>query len=223
LQVVVEEKFGVTLVVGAIWSVAELVLVRVMVRCVAVGPETLVNVRAVGLSEMPGSGLLKPVRSAVTGDDEVGMVRVPVKGPVVVGAKVMLRKQEALGARSPVQIWLPVGNVVGSARVKLPVVVGAERLTVAEVRLVRVKRVGALVLWTGIGPKSCGLGVRMRPERDCPVPVRVRGEGVPEVLEVRMRVAVSGPVAEGLNCTPSQQLVQGPVKVVAKAEEGGAP
>src|ERR1700733_8352585 len=113
--------------------------------------------------------------------------------------------------------------MAGSARGKLPVMVGVERLTVAVVRLVRVKRVGALMLWTGMGPKSCGLGVRMRPERDCPVPVSVRGDGAPEVLEVRVRFAVSGPVAEGLNWTPSQQLMQGPVKLEAKAEEGGAP
>ena len=46
--------------------------------------------------------------------------------------------------------------------------------------------------------------------------------GVPEV-EVRVRVAVWGPVVEGVNWTPSQQLVQGPVKVVRKAEVGGAP
>ena len=56
-----------------------------------------------------------------------------------------------------------------------------------------------------------------------PVPVRVKGEGVPEVVEVRVMVAVWGPAVEGVNCTPSQQLVQGPVKVVAKAEVGGAP
>jgi len=78
---------------------------------------------------------------------------------------------------------------VESARVKLAVVVGAVRVTVAGVRLVRVKRMGALVLWTGTVPKSCVIGVRMRPVRGRPVPVRVKGEGVPELVEVRMRVA----------------------------------
>jgi hypothetical protein len=151
------------------------------------------------------------------------MARVPVRRPVVVGVKMRLRKQEALGARLPVQAWPPVGERVGSAKAKLPVVVGVERETVVGVRFVSVKRVGALVLWTGIGPKSCWLGVRTRPVRAWPVPVSVKGEGVPEVLEVRVRVAVSGPMAEGLNWTPSQQLVQEPVKVVAKAELGGAP
>jgi hypothetical protein len=65
LQVVVEEKLGVALVGVAIWRVAELVLVRVMVCCVAVVawfPEgTLLKMRAVGLRARPGSGLPKPV------------------------------------------------------------------------------------------------------------------------------------------------------------------
>jgi len=43
-----------------------------------------------------------------------------------------------------------------------------------EVRLVRVKRVGALVLWTGTVPKSCVIGVRIRPRSGKPVPVRLR-------------------------------------------------
>jgi hypothetical protein len=107
--------------------------------------------------------------------------------------------------------------------VKLPVVDGVERETAAEVRLVRVRRTGALVLWMGMGPKSCVSGVSRRPVRGRPVPVRVKGEGVPEVVEDRVRVAVWGPAVEGVNWTPSQQLVQGPVKVEAKAEVGGAP
>jgi hypothetical protein len=109
----------------------------------------------------------------------------------------------------------------GLATEKLPVVVGALRETLVEVRLVRVKRVGAVMLWTGMGPKSCVGGVRMRPVRGRPVPVRVKGEGGPEVVEVRVRVAVWGPVVEGVNWTASQQLVQGPVKVEVKAEVGG--
>jgi hypothetical protein len=113
--------------------------------------------------------------------------------------------------------------VVESARVKLPVVVGVVRDTVVAVRLVRVKRMGALALWTVMGPKSCVSGVSRRPVRGRPVPVRVKGEGVPEVVEERVSVAVWGPAVEGVNWTPSQQLVQGPVKVEAKAEVAGAP
>src|SRR5277367_6409882 len=63
----------------------------------------------------------------------------------------------------------------------------------------------------------------MRPVSARPVPVRVSGAGVPEVLEESVTDAVWGPGAEGVNCTPSQQLVQVPVKVVRKAEVGGWP
>src|SRR6266851_992642 len=199
VQAVVETKLGVVLVGGAIWRVAEPVLVRVMVCWVAVGPGTLLKMRVVGLRARPGSGLPKPVRGAVIGVVEVGMVRVPVSGPVAVGVKITLTKQELLGAREPLQAAPPVGAVVESARVKSPVVVGVERETAAGVRLVREKRVGALVLWTGMGPKSCVSGVRRRPVRGRPVPVRVKGEGVPEVVEERVRVAVRGEAMEGVN------------------------
>ena len=74
-----------------------------------VEPGTFENVRAVGLRERPGSGLPKPVRRDVMGVEEVGMVSVPANGPVVVGAKMMLRKQDASGTRSPVQAWPPAG------------------------------------------------------------------------------------------------------------------
>jgi hypothetical protein len=63
------------------------------------------------------------------------------------------------------------------------------RVRVAAVWLVWVKRVGALVLWTGTGPKSWVMGVRRRPVAGMPVPERVKGAGVPEELEVRVRVA----------------------------------
>src|SRR5882757_5397481 len=112
-----------------------------MVCCVEVGPGTLLKRRAVGLRARPGSGLPKPVSWAVTGVVEVGMVRAPLSWPVEVGVKIMLTKQEALGARAPMHVGPPVGKAVGSARVKLPVVVGVEREMVAAVRLVRVKRV----------------------------------------------------------------------------------
>src|ERR1700734_712977 len=105
---------------------------------------------------------------------------------------------------------------------KLPVVVGVERVTEDVVRLVRVKRVGTLLLWMGMGPKSCVVGVRIRPASGRPVPVRVSGDGEPEV-EVRVRVALCEPVMEGANCTPSQQLVHGPVRVLGKVDTGGSP
>src|SRR6202041_1904276 len=98
---------------------------------------------------------------------------------------------------------------------------GAVRLIVVVVRLVRVKRDGALVLWTGTVPKSCVVGLRIKPERAMPVPVR--GDGVPEAEEVRVTVAAWVPGVDGVNCTPSQQLVQVPVKVERKAEVGGWP
>jgi hypothetical protein len=179
--------------------VAEPVLVKVMVCCVAVGPGTFEKISAVGLRARPESGLPKPVSCAVTGVVEVEMVRVPVSGPVDVGLKIRLRKQEALGVSWPVQAGPPVGKAVGSARAKLPVVVGELRATVSAVRLVRVKRVGALVLWTGTGPKSWLIGVRMRPVSGRPVPVRVRGDGVPEEVDYRVSVAVCEPVVEGVN------------------------
>ena len=104
-----EVKNGVALVGVAIWRVAVPVFVRMMVCCVAVGPGTLLKTRAVGLRARPGSGLPKPVSCAVTGVVLVGMVRVPVMGPVVAGANWRLRKQEALGVREPVQGCPPVG------------------------------------------------------------------------------------------------------------------
>ncbi len=105
---------------------------------------------------------------------------------------------------------------------KLPVVVGVERVTEEVVRLVRVKRAGAPVLSMGTGPKSSVTGLRIRPVRGRPVPVSVSGAGLPEV-EARVSVAVWEPAVEGMNWTPSQQLVQGPLKVLRKAEAGGAP
>ena len=126
VQVVVEVKLGVVLVGVAIWRVAEPVLVRVMVCWVAVGPGTLLKMRAVGLRARPGSGQPKPVSVAVTGPVVVGRVRVPVRGPVAVGVKTIWTKQEALGARVPVQAGPPVGR--WWLRVKSPVVVGVVRV-----------------------------------------------------------------------------------------------
>ena len=109
VQLVTEAKNGVALVGVEIWSAALPVLVRVMICCVAVVPGTLLNVTAVGLKERPGSGLPKPVSVVVAGVVLVGMVRVPVRRPVVVGENRRLRKQEALGARAPVHDCPPVG------------------------------------------------------------------------------------------------------------------
>src|SRR5271168_774263 len=111
VQVVVGTKFGVVVVGVAIWRVAEPVLARVMVCWVAVGTwfsvGTLLKMRAVGLSARPGSGLPKPVSGAVM----LWRVRVPVRGPVEVGAKMTLMKQDALGVRGPLQAGPPVGAV----------------------------------------------------------------------------------------------------------------
>ena len=109
LQLVAEAKNGVVLVGWAIW--------RSVGAGVGEGDGLLrggwawdvIEVRAVGSRARPWSGLPKPVRVAVTGVVLVGMVRVPVIGPVVVGENWRLRKQEALGAREPVQGWPPVG------------------------------------------------------------------------------------------------------------------
>src|SRR5271170_1681536 len=87
VQLVVEEKFLVVFVGAVIWRVAELVLVRVMVCWVAVGPGTLLKTRTAGLRARPGSGVPKPVSGAVMGPVVVARVRVPVRWPVAVGAK----------------------------------------------------------------------------------------------------------------------------------------
>lgn len=152
VQVVVEAKLDVVLVGVPICRVAAPVLVRVMVCWVELGPGTLAKMRAAGLRARPGSGLPKPVGVEETVAEEVAMVRVPARGPVVAGAKTTLTKQDAFEARGPLQGRPPVALMVESARVKLPVVTGAERETGAEVRLVRVKRAGTLVLWMGTGP-----------------------------------------------------------------------
>jgi hypothetical protein len=51
---------------------------------------------------------------------------------------------------------------------------GAEKFAVVVVRLVRVKSVAALELWTATGPKSCCAGVSKRPVSGSPLPVRAR-------------------------------------------------
>ena len=67
VQLVVELKVGVAVVGVAIWRVAELVLVRVMVCWVEVVPGTLLKMSEVGLKARPGSGVPKPVSAAVMG------------------------------------------------------------------------------------------------------------------------------------------------------------
>ena len=172
----------------------------------------------VGLNARPGSGVPKPVSVAVMGPVAVWSVMVPARWPVVDGAKTALKKQEALGARVPLQGWPPVGAVL---RAKSPENMRLVMETAAVVRFVSVKSMGALVLWTGTEPKSCVSGLRIRPVSARPVPVRVSGAGVPEVLDESVTDAVWGPGAEGVNCTPSQQLVHEPVKIVRKAEGCG--
>ena len=89
-----------------------------------------------------------------------------------VGLKVIWRKQEAVGARFPVQEGPPVVLV---AMVKSPVVVTDWRIAVAGVvrRLARVKVIGAEELLMGMGPKSCEMGVRSMPWTGRAVAVRV--------------------------------------------------
>ena len=59
---------------------------------------------------------------------------------------------------------------------KSPVVVAEVIVTSLDGvrRLARMKVIGAPVLWTFTGPKSCEMGVRSRPWTDRAVPVRVR-------------------------------------------------
>ncbi len=66
--------------------------------------------------------------------------------------------------------------LIMAARVKSPVMVGAERVigVALGVRLVRVNRIGALVLWSGMVPKSWLAGLRVRPCNERPTPVRAR-------------------------------------------------
>jgi len=146
-----------------------LVLAKVMVCCVAVGPGTLRNTSASGLSERPESGEPKPVSAAVATEVPEEMVRVPVAGPVAVGAWTIWMKQEALEARGPLHAGPPLE---AGLMMKSPVTVGAERFAVVGVRLVRVNSVGALELWIATGPKSCWVGVRTRPVSGRPLPVR---------------------------------------------------
>jgi hypothetical protein len=175
VQVVVGTKFCVAFVGEAIWRVAEPVLVRVMVCWVEVAPGTLLKVRAVGLRERPGSGEPKPVMEAAAAlVPVVWRVRRPLRWPLVVGEKVTWRKQEAAGARMPMQVGPPVVDVL---KAKSPVMVGVVRVMGAALWLVRVKRVGGLVLLTGTGPKSWLMGVRRRPVAGMPLPVSREGSG----------------------------------------------
>src|SRR3984885_7185385 len=189
VQFVVLLKLGVAVVGVAIWRVAELVLVRVMVCWVEVGPGTLLKMRAVGFRARPGSGEPKPVSGAAAAL-VVGVwrgrrplrwplglgVRGPLRWAVGVGEKVIWRKQEAAGARVPVQAGPPVGAVL---KAKSPVRGGAGRGMGAWVWWGRGKRVGALVLLMGTGPKSWLMGVRRRPVEGMPLPVSEKGAGVP--------------------------------------------
>src|ERR1700722_18656728 len=107
-----------------------------MVCWVAARLGVLLKMRAVGLSERPGSGEAKPLSVAAAGPLVVGRVRVPVRGPVAVGLKAIWMEQEAFWARVPVQEGPPL---VFAAMAKSPVMVGVESVmgVVLEVRLLR--------------------------------------------------------------------------------------
>src|SRR6202789_1311607 len=133
VQVVAGAKFSVAVVGVAICRVEAPVLVRVMVCWVEVGPGMLLKVRAVGLRATPGSGEPKPVSGAAAAlEVVVWRVRRPLRWPVVVGEKVIWRKQEAPAARVPVQAEPPVGAVL---KAKSPVMVGVVRVMAAGVWL----------------------------------------------------------------------------------------
>src|SRR5437764_1178460 len=123
--------------------------------------------------------------------------------------------QVALGAR--------VVQVVVEAKSGV-VLVGVAIWRVAQPVLVRV-----MVWMVAVGPgtllKTRTAGMRARAGWGLAKRVSgvVMGAGGEEVVEVRVRVAVWGPAVEGVNWTPSQQLVQGPVKVEVKAALGELP
>src|SRR6202022_1789984 len=146
--------------------------------------------RAVGLSAMPGSGAPKPLSGGDTTPAVVVTVSVPARWPEAVGAKTIWRKHVAEAARVPEQGAPPVG---AAERLKSPLVTGGVMVIGLEVRLVRVKRVGALMLCSGTVPKSCVAGARMRPSEGSPVPASVRVYGPPEELEGRFKVEERSP------------------------------
>ena len=171
-----------------------------------------------GLSARPGSGAPKPLSGVDMTPAVVVMVSAPARWPEAVGAKTIWRKHVAEAARTPEQGAPPVG---AAERLKSPVMTGGVMVIGLEVRLVRVKSVGALMLCSGTVPKSCVAGARIRPSEGRPVPVSVRLYGPPEGFEVRFKVAERRPVAEGLNCKPSQQFRHVPDELAEKAEVGG--
>jgi hypothetical protein len=79
-QVEVAVNAGELRVGVAICSRVELVLVRVMVCWVAVGPGRLLKMRVVGLRARPGSGVPVPVSWAVAVRLPACRLRVPVRG-----------------------------------------------------------------------------------------------------------------------------------------------
>src|SRR5260370_179762 len=113
-----------------------------------------------------------------------GAVNVPTGWAEAGGAKTIWRKHVAEAARTPEQGAPPVG---AAERLKSPEIAGGVMVIGLEVRLVRVKRMGALTLCNGTVPKSCVAGARMRPSEGRPVPVSVRVYGPPEGLEVRFK------------------------------------
>src|SRR4051812_44146226 len=100
---------------------------RTMLCCRAAVLGGLLKSSWVGLRARPGSGRPLPVRVEVTAPAEVATVRVPVRGPVVVGAKMIWVKQDAAGERVA-QVCPPL--VLGTT-VKSPVVVMEVMVAVA--------------------------------------------------------------------------------------------
>ena len=140
------------------------------------------------------------------------MVRVPVMGPVVVGVKMMLTKQAAFGARVPVQVGPPVGFAVGSARMKLPVRAGVERETGGG------GEVGEGEEGWGRGAVDGDRAEVLRGGREDEAGERKAGAGESEGRGSAGGGGGQGEgcvlgdrLVEGVNWTPSQQLVQEPV------------
>ena len=205
----------------AIWRVAVPVLVRVMVCWVAVLAGDVVEDEGGGVEGEAGVGGAEAGERGGDGAGGGGEGEGSGAGAGGGGGEDDLDEAGGVGGEGAGAGWPPVGcrwledEVAGGG--------WCGRVTVAAVRLVRVKRVGgagavdgdgAEVLCDGCedeaGEREAGAGEGEG--RGCAGGGGGEGEG-----------CGSGPVVEGVNWTPSQQLMQGPVTVVAKAEVGGLP
>ena len=134
-------------------------------------PGTFAKTSAVGFRARPVSVSAIPTRLAVSVDVAAAMESEPEREPGVVGVNATCTKHDDPYARTPPQAGPPVVVVLSA---KLPVRMGLESMTALPpgVRFVRVKSTGGPTLWTGTEPKSCIVGVRSRPVRESPEPVR---------------------------------------------------